>query len=152
MLIVTLSLVIMVILYLLVRFTKVGLAMRAVSEDKETAALMGVNVNRTISTTFFIGSALAGIAGVMVGFFYLQIRVDMGFVPGIKAFTAAVLGGIGSIPGAMLGGYILGLVETLSVQVLPAVYKDVVAFVVLILTLIFMPSGLLGHRKFQKKL
>ena len=150
--IIGLSLVIMVILILLVHYTKVGLAMRAVSEDKETAALMGVNVNRTISTTFFIGSALAGIAGVMVGFFYLQIRVDMGFVPGIKAFTAAVLGGIGSIPGAMLGGYILGLVETLSVQVLPAVYKDVVAFVVLILTLIFMPSGLLGHRKFQKKL
>lgn len=150
--IVVLSLSVMVMLYLLVRFTRVGLAMRAVSEDKETAALMGVNVNRTISTTFFIGSALAGIAGVMIGFFYLQIRVDMGFVPGIKAFTAAVLGGIGSIPGAMLGGYILGLVETLSVQVLPAVYKDVVAFVVLILTLIFLPSGLLGHRKFQKKL
>ena len=126
--------------------------MRTVSEDKDTAALMGVDVNRTISTTFFIGSALAGIAGVMVGFFYLQIRVDMGFVPGIKAFIAAVLGGIGSIPGAMIGGYILGLVETVSVQVLPAVYKDVVAFVVLILTLIFMPNGLLGHRKFQKKL
>jgi len=147
-----LSIVIMLILYLMVRFTKVGLAMRAVSEDKDTASLMGVNVNRTISTTFFIGSALAGIAGVMVGFFYLQIRVDMGFVPGIKAFTAAVLGGIGSIPGAMIGGYILGLVETLSVQVLPAVYKDVVAFFVLILTLIFMPNGLLGHRRFQKKI
>ena len=82
----------MVGLYLLVHFTKVGLAMRAVSEDKETAALMGVNVNRTISTTFFIGSALAGIAGVMVGFFYLQIRVDMGFVPGIKAFTCGCPG------------------------------------------------------------
>ena len=109
--------------------------MRAVSEDKDTAALMGVNVNRTISSTFFIGSALAGIAGVMVGLFYLQIRVDMGFVPGIKAFTSAVLGGIGSIPGAMIGGYVLGLVEVLSIQVLPAVYKDVVAFVVLILTL-----------------
>lgn len=150
--IVILSLVVMLLLFLLVRFTRIGLAMRTVSEDKDTAALMGVNVNRTISTTFFIGSALAGIAGVMVGFFYLQIRVDMGFVPGIKAFTAAVLGGIGSIPGAMIGGYILGLVETVSVQVLPAVYKDVVAFVVLILTLIFMPNGLLGHRKFQKKL
>ncbi len=126
--------------------------MRAVAEDKDTAALMGVNVNRTISTTFFIGSALAGIAGVMVGLFYLQIRVDMGFVPGIKAFTSAVLGGIGSIPGAMLGGYVLGLVEVLSIQFLPAVYKDVVAFVILILTLIFLPNGLLGNRKFQKKL
>ena len=151
-LIVGLSLIIMVVLYLLVRYSKIGFAMRAVSEDKNTALLMGVNVNRTISTTFFIGSALAGVAGVMVGLFYLQIRVDMGFVPGIKAFTAAVLGGIGSIPGAMIGGYLLGLVEVLSIQILPAVYKDVVAFVVLILTLIFMPNGLLGHRKFQKKL
>jgi branched-chain amino acid transport system permease protein len=151
-LIVSLSLVIMVLLYLLVQYSKVGKAMRAISEDKDTAALMGVNVNQTISMTFFIGSALAGIAGVMVGLFYLQIRVDMGFVPGIKAFTSAVLGGIGSIPGAMVGGYLLGLVETLSVQVLPAVYKDVVAFVVLILTLIFLPSGLLGRRRSSKKL
>jgi branched-chain amino acid transport system permease protein len=151
-LIVFLSLTIMIVLYLMVRYLKIGFAMRAVSEDKDTAMLMGVDVNRTISTTFFIGSALAGIAGVMVGLFYLQIRVDMGFVPGIKAFTAAVLGGIGSIPGAMIGGYLLGLVETLSIQVLPAVYKDVVAFVVLILTLTFMPNGLLGRRKFHKKL
>ena len=150
--IVLLSLSIMIILYILVKRTRMGFAMRAVSEDRNTAVLMGVDVNRTISTTFFIGSALAGIAGVMIGLFYLQIRVDMGFVPGIKAFTAAVLGGIGSIPGAMLGGYLLGLVEVLSVQVLPAVYKDVVAFVVLILTLIFMPNGLLGQRKFRKKL
>jgi branched-chain amino acid transport system permease protein len=111
-----------------------------------------VNVNRTISSTFFIGSALAGIAGVLVGLFYLQIRVDMGFVPGIKAFTAAVLGGIGIIPGAMIGGYVLGLVEVLSIQFLPAVYKDVVAFVVLILTLILLPNGLLGSRKSRKKL
>jgi branched-chain amino acid transport system permease protein len=126
--------------------------MRSVSEDKDTAALMGVNVNRTISTTFFIGSALAGIAGVMVGLFYLQIRVDMGFVPGIKAFTSAVLGGIGNIPGAMIGGYVLGLVEVLSIQVLPAVFKDVISFVVLILTLIFMPNGLMGNRRLKKKL
>ncbi len=151
-LIVVLSLLIMLALYVLVQYTSMGRAMRAVSEDKDTAVLMGVNVNRTISTTFFIGSALAGIAGVMVGLFYLQIRVDMGFVPGIKAFTSAVLGGIGNIPGAMLGGYVLGLAEVLSVQILPAVYKDVVAFVILILTLIFMPNGLLGNRNFQKKL
>lgn len=151
-LIVVLSLIIMAVLFVLVQYTKMGRAMRAVSEDKDTAALMGVNVNRTISTTFFIGSALAGIAGVMVGLFYLQIRVDMGFVPGIKAFTSAVLGGIGSIPGAMIGGYVLGLVEVLSIQILPAVYKDVVAFVVLILTLIFLPNGLMGNRKSQKKL
>ena len=151
-LIVALSLLIMAVLFILVQYTKLGRSMRAVAEDKDTAALMGVNVNRTISTTFFIGSALAGIAGVMVGLFYLQIRVDMGFVPGIKAFTSAVLGGIGSIPGAMVGGYLLGLVEVVSIQFLPAVYKDVVAFVVLILTLIFMPNGLFGSRKFKKKL
>lgn len=151
-LILVLSVVIMTGLFLLVQYTKMGRAMRAVAEDKDTAALMGVNVNRTISTTFFIGSALAGIAGVMVGLFYLQIRVDMGFVPGIKAFTSAVLGGIGSIPGAMIGGYVLGLAEVLSIQVLPAVYKDVVAFVILILTLIFMPNGLMGGKKFAKKL
>jgi branched-chain amino acid transport system permease protein len=151
-LIVVLSLIVMIGLFMLVQYTKLGRAMRAVSEDKDTAALMGVNVNRTISSTFFIGSALAGIAGVLVGLFYLQIRVDMGFVPGIKAFTAAVLGGIGIIPGAMIGGYVLGLVEVLSIQFLPAVYKDVVAFVVLILTLIFLPNGLLGNRKSQKKL
>jgi branched-chain amino acid transport system permease protein len=151
-LIVVLSLIVMIGLFLLVQYTKLGRAMRAVSEDKDTAALMGVNVNRTISSTFFIGSALAGIAGVLIGLFYLQIRVDMGFVPGIKAFTAAVLGGIGIIPGAMIGGYVLGLVEVLSIQFLPSVYKDVVAFVVLILTLIFLPNGLLGSRKSQKKL
>ena len=126
--------------------------MRAVSEDKDTAALMGVNVNRTISNTFLIGSALAGIAGVLVGMFYLQIRPSMGFVPGIKAFTSAVLGGIGSIPGAMIGGYMLGLAEVASIQVLPAVYKDIVAFVLLILTLIFRPTGILGSGKSQKKL
>jgi branched-chain amino acid transport system permease protein len=151
-LIVTLSLLIMLALYLLVRYTKMGKAMRSVSEDKDTAALMGVDVNRVVSTTFFIGSTMAGIAGVMVGLFYLQIRVDMGFVPGIKAFTSAVLGGIGSVPGAMLGGYILGLAEVIGIQILPAVYKDVVAFVILILTLIFKPNGILGNSKVQKKL
>lgn len=151
-LIVGLSLLTMAGLYLLVRFTKLGKGMRAVSEDKDTAALMGVNVNRIITNTFFIGSALAGIAGVLVGMFYLQIRPSMGFVPGIKAFTAAVLGGIGSIPGAMIGGYLLGLAEVASIQVLPAVYKDIVAFVLLILTLIFRPTGILGSGKSQKKL
>ncbi len=151
-LIVGLSLLIMVGLYLLVQHTKMGKAMRAVSEDKDIAALMGVNVNRVIQTTFFIGSALAGIAGVMVGFLYLQIRVDLGFVPGIKAFTSAVLGGIGSVPGAVLGGYLLGLAEVLGIQVLPSVYKDVVAFSILILTLIFMPNGLVGGKKRLMKL
>jgi len=151
-LIVVLSLLLMLVLSVMVKYSRMGKAMRAVAESKDTAALMGVDVNQIIQRTFFIGSALAGIAGVMVGLMYLQIRVDMGFVPGIKAFTAAVLGGIGSIPGAMLGGYVLGLAESLSVQVLPAVYKDVVAFVILILTLLFLPNGLLGSRKGSRKL
>jgi branched-chain amino acid transport system permease protein len=126
------SLLIMLALSLMVKYTRMGKGMRAVAESKDTAALMGVDVNQIIQRTFFIGSALAGVAGVMVGLLYLQIRVDMGFVPGIKAFTAAVLGGIGSIPGAMLGGYVLGLVESLSVQVLP--------------------NGLLGSRKTSTKM
>ena len=152
MLIVIISLSIMLILNVLVRFTKIGKAMRAVSEDKDTAALMGINVNQIISYTFLIGSALAGIAGVMVGMFYLQIRPTMGFVPGIKAFTSAVLGGIGNIPGAMVGGYILGLAEVIGIQFLPAVYKDFVAFMILILTLIFKPTGILGGTGGQNKL
>ncbi len=146
------AIIIMILLYLLVRLTKTGKAMRAVSEDKETASLMGINVNKIISNTFFIGSALAGIAGVMMGLFYLQIRPLMGFTPGIKAFTAAVVGGIGNIPGAMLGGYLLGLIEVISVQFLPAVYKDTVAFVILILMLVVRPSGILSKNAEKSKL
>jgi branched-chain amino acid transport system permease protein len=151
-LIVLISVVVMVILYTVVRTTKLGKAMRAVAEDKETASLMGINVNQVITRTFFIGSALAGLAGVMVGMFYLQIRPTMGFTPGIKAFTAAVLGGIGNIPGAMVGGYVLGIAEVISIQFLPAVYKDVVAFVILILVLIFKPTGIMGSATGQKKM
>lgn len=151
-LIMTIAIAIMILLYLLVRFTKLGKAMRAVSEDKDTAALMGINVNRIISNTFLIGSALAGIAGVMVGIFYLQIRPTMGFTPGIKAFTAAVVGGIGNIPGAMIGGYLLGLAEVISIQFLPAVYKDTVAFAILIIMLIVKPTGILGGSGGKNKL
>jgi len=146
------AIVFMILLYLLVRLTKTGKAMRAVSEDQETASLMGINVNKIISNTFFIGSALAGIAGVMMGLFYLQIRPLMGFTPGIKAFTAAVVGGIGNIPGAMLGGYLLGLIEVISVQFLPAIYKDIVAFLVLIVMLIVKPTGILGNSGGKSKL
>jgi branched-chain amino acid transport system permease protein len=138
------SLLIMLALYMLVQHTRLGKAMRAVSENKDTAALMGIDVNQVISRTFLIGSALAGVAGVMMGLFYLQIKPTMGFTPGIKAFTAAVMGGIGNVPGAMLGGYVLGLAEALGMQVLPTVYKDVVAFSLLVLTLIFRPTGILG--------
>jgi len=151
-LIVLISAVIMVILYTVVRTTKLGKAMRAVAEDKDTASLMGINVDQVITRTFLIGSALAGLAGVMVGMFYLQIKPTMGFVPGIKAFTSAVLGGIGNIPGAMIGGYVLGIAEVISIQFVPAVYKDVVAFVILILVLIFKPTGILGSTTGQKKM
>ncbi len=150
--IIAISIVTMVALYLLVKYSRLGKAMRAVSEDKDVAALMGVNVNQVISRTFLIGSALAGLAGVMVGMFYLQIRNTMGFVPGIKAFTAAVLGGIGNIPGAVLGGYTLGLAEVIGIQFLPAVYKDVVAFGLLVLILIFKPTGILSEALTEKKM
>ncbi len=144
--IIILSIITMIGLYLLVRYSRLGKAMRAVAENKDVAALMGIDVDQVISRTFLIGSAMAGIAGVMMGMFYLMIRPTMGFVPGIKAFTAAVLGGIGIIPGAMIGGYILGLAEVIGVQFLPAVYKDIVAFSLLVLFLIFKPTGILGRK------
>ena len=139
------SIILMVGLYLFIQKSKIGKAMRAVAEDKDTAALMGIDVNRIILITFVIGSALAAIAGVMVGMYYTQINHMMGFIPGIKAFTAAVLGGIGNPVGAMMGGYFLGIVEALGVLVMPAEYKDVIAFSLLVLVLIFRPSGILGE-------
>ena len=139
------SLVLMGGLFLFIHKTKMGKAMRAVSENKEAASLMGIDVNRIILVTFVIGSALAAAAGVMVGMYYTQINHMMGFIPGIKAFTAAVLGGIGNVPGAMMGGYFLGLAEALGVLFMPAQYKDVIAFSLLVLVLIFRPSGILGE-------
>ncbi len=141
------SLVLMVLLYWLVQRTTTGRAMRAVATNKEAAALMGVSVDRIIVITFAIGSILAGAAGVMLGFHNSQINSTMGFFPGIKAFTAAVLGGIGNIPGAMLGGLILGLAEALGPSLLgiPSQYKDVIAFTLLVLVLIFRPQGILGE-------
>lgn len=144
-LIVVVSIIFTFGLFYFVNKTKTGKAMRAVAEDKETAALMGINVDRIIVTTFFVGSLLAGAGGVMVGIYYTQINHMMGFVPGIKAFTAAVLGGIGNIPGAVLGGFFLGIIEAIAAQALPAMYKDVVAFVILVLVLIFRPTGILGE-------
>lgn len=147
------SVVLMIVLYWLVQRTKVGRAMRAVATNKETAALMGVSVDRVIVATFAIGSVLAGAAGVMLGFHNSQINSTMGFFPGIKAFTAAVLGGIGNIPGAMLGGLILGLAESLGPTVLdiPSQYKDVIAFTLLVLVLIFRPQGILGETVSKEK-
>ena len=141
-------------LYLFVNRTRVGTAIRAVAQDPETASLMGIDVNRVIALTFFVGGAMGGLAGVLFGLHYSLVNPYSGFVPGMKAFTAAVLGGIGNIPGAMLGGMVLGLLEAFAASYLSlltdgafgAEYKDVVAFLVLILILIFRPKGLLGEK------
>src|SRR5439155_8578678 len=135
----------MVGLHQLVQRTALGRCIRAVAEDREMAAIMGVNVRRVIATTFFLGSALGGAGGVLVGLYYTQIDFFMGYSAGLKAFTAAVLGGIGNIRGAMLGGLVLGIVESLAVTFVNPAFKDVIAFAILILTLVFRPTGLLGE-------
>ena len=132
-------------LHLLVQRTTLGRSIRAVAEDREMAAIMGVNVRRVIALTFFLGSALGGAGGVLVGLYYTQIDFFMGYSAGLKAFTAAVLGGIGNIRGAMLGGLVLGIVESLAVTFVNPAFKDVIAFLILILTLVFRPTGLLGE-------
>ncbi len=140
----------MVGLHLLVTRTKLGKAMRAVAQDRETAALMGINVNRTIAFTFAIGSSLAAAAGVMVGMLFNAVTPSMGVMPGLKGFVAAVLGGIGHIPGAMVGGLVLGMAEVLGVALLSSQWRDAVAFAILILVLLYRPSGLLGRRTQEK--
>ncbi len=125
--------------------TKLGKAMRATAQDKTMAALVGINSNRIISATFAIGAALAAAAGIMVGMYYGAVRYDMGFVPGIKAFAAAVLGGIGNITGAMIGGLVIGLVEIFAAAYISSEYKDVFAFVIMIAVLYFMPTGIMGE-------
>lgn len=152
--IVVIALVTMVLLWLLVEKTRLGRAMRATAQSKEVAELMGVNVDRVISATFVIGAAIAAIAGVMVSAYYGLAHYYMGFMLGLKAFSAAVLGGIGNIAGAMLGGLLLGVIEALGAGYigdltggfLGSHYQDVFAFFVLILVLVFRPSGLLGER------
>ncbi len=144
------SLVIMVALTLFVNRTKTGKAMLAVSEDKGAAQLMGINVNKTISITFAIGSALAAVAGVLLCSAYPSLKPTTGAMPGIKAFTAAVFGGIGSIPGAMIGGVLLGVIENLSKAYLSSQMSDGIVFSVLILVLLIKPTGLLG-KKINKK-
>jgi branched-chain amino acid transport system permease protein len=140
-------------LYYFVNRTRIGTAIRAVAQDPETASLMGIPVNRVIALTFFVGGAMGGLAGVLFGLHYSLVNPYSGFAPGLKAFTAAVLGGIGNIPGAMLGGMVLGLLEAFAASYLSiltdgafgAEYKDVFAFLVLIMILIFRPRGLLGE-------
>lgn len=144
------SIVLMVILQFIVHRTKIGKAMRAVSFDKDTAHLMGINVDQVISITFAIGSALAAAAGVLVGVYYNTIDPLMGIMPGLKAFVAAVLGGIGIIPGAMLGGMIMGIAESLVSGFLSSTYRDAVAFSILIIILLIRPAGLLGKNLREK--
>ena len=140
----------MILLTLFVNKTKMGSAMRAVSEDKGAAELMGINVNSTISLTFAIGSALAAVAGVLYICQYQSMKPTLGALPGIKAFVAAVLGGIGSIPAAMLGGILLGLIESVSKAYISTELADAIVFGVLIVVLLFRPSGLLGKKKIVK--
>ena len=142
--IVVVSIALMILLQFIVRKTKQGKAMRAVSYDKEAAQLMGINVDRTISFTFLLGSALAGAAGVMVGIYFNSIDPLMGMMPGLKAFVAAVFGGIGSIPGAMVGGLSIGVIETLVAGYGGSLYRDAAVFAILILVLIIKPTGLMG--------
>ena len=140
----------MILLTLFVNKTKLGSAMRAVSEDKGAAELMGIDVNSTISMTFAIGSALAAVAGVLYICQYQSMKPTLGALPGIKAFVAAVLGGIGSIPGAMIGGILLGLIESVSKAYISTELADAIVFGVLIVVLLFRPSGLLGKKKIVK--
>ncbi len=144
------SFLIMVLLHLYVSKTRMGKAMRATSQDRVMAGLVGININQVISVTFMIGSSLAAVAGIMVTLYYGVVHFFMGYLAGIKAFTAAVLGGIGSIPGAMLGGFMLGLIENFGASYISSVYKDAFAFVVLIITLIIRPAGLLGDKAMDK--
>jgi len=153
-LVVVTALIMLAGLYLFVNRTRIGSAIRAVAQDPDTASLMGIPVKRVIALTFFVGGAMGGLAGVLFGLHYSLVNPYTGFIPGMKAFTAAVLGGIGNIPGAMLGGMVLGLLEAFAASYLSiltdgafgAEYKDVFAFLALILILIFRPKGLLGEK------
>jgi branched-chain amino acid transport system permease protein len=153
------ALVMMLVLYGIVQWTKIGKAMRAVSEDKEVAALMGVDVDQIISMTFVLGGISAGLAGILYVILFPVVHFFMGFFPGLKAFTAAVLGGIGNVPGAFLGAMVLGLLESVGPSLfldglgIPAPYqlKDAIAFTILVFILIFRPSGILGERLAQAK-
>ncbi|MBN8903283.1 MAG: branched-chain amino acid ABC transporter permease, partial [Rhodospirillales bacterium] len=158
-LVIGLAIIFMAGLYLIVQRTKMGTAMRAVAEDAEAAALMGIDVDKVVVFTFTLGGAMAGIAGVFYAFVYKQVYFFMGFTPGIKAFGAAVLGGIGSIPGAMVGGVFLGLVESVGPSLfldglgIPAPYqlRDLIAFTLLIMVLIFRPNGIFGERMAKQR-
>ena len=150
MLVIGSAIALMVALTLLVNRTRLGKAMRAVSYDREAAAMMGIDVDRVIVATFFIGSALAGAAGVMVGLVFERVFHFMGFVAGLKGFTAAVIGGIGSIPGAMLGGLLIGLAEAFSASYISSTFQNLIVFGILIAVMLARPSGLLGSPVLKK--
>lgn len=149
-LVVAITLILMVLLQVIVRHTKMGKAMRAVAVDAEAAQLMGINVDRVISFTFALGSGLAGFAGVLVGINYNSIAPTMGTAYGMKAFIAAVVGGVGSIPGAMVGGYLIGLLETIVTFLGWSSYRDAAVYVLLIIILLVLPSGLFGKNEKEK--
>ena len=144
------GLILMVGLRQLVNRTKLGKQMRAVAADREAAEMLGINVNFTIAATFFLGSALAGIAGVMGGLLFNQVSDTIGFIVGLKAFTAAVVGGIGSIPGAMLGGLLIGIAESFVTGYISSTYTNLLVFALLIVVMLVRPSGLLGRAQLQK--
>lgn len=148
--IIVLAIVLMVLLQYIVKRTRAGKAMRAVSLDQEAAVLMGISVDKTISFTFALGSALAAAAGVLIGIYYGTINPLMGIIPGLKAFVAAVLGGIGIIPGAMVGGLLMGILETMVSGYGSSMYRDAVAFGVLILILLIKPTGIFGRNESEK--
>ncbi len=144
------SIVLMILLQIIVKYTKMGKAMRAVSTDAEAAQLMGIDVNRVISFTFALGSGLAGITGVLYGIYYGSISPIMGTAPGLKAFVAAVVGGIGSIPGAMVGGFLIGILETIVTFFGYSMYKDAAVYALLIVILLVLPQGLFGKNVKEK--
>lgn len=149
-LIIIVSGVLMLSLHLFIQKTRMGKAMRATAQDKTMASLVGINVNSIISATFIIGAGLAAVAGIMVASYYGLVNYYIGYIAGIKAFTAAVLGGIGNIPGAMLGGIILGLVESAGAAYISSEYKDAYAFIILIVILLIKPAGILGKTTEEK--
>ena len=148
--ILSITLLFMIILHLTIHKTRIGMAMRAISQDKTASALMGIGVNRVISFTFAIGSAMGGMAGILVGLYYNAIFPTMGYVAGIKAFAAAVLGGIGSVPGAMLGGGVLGIAEVMGAGYISSEYRDGISYAVMIAVILFKPSGLIGKQMGEK--
>ena len=149
-LVLVLGVVLMAGLQLLVNRTRLGRQMRAVAADREAAEMLGINVNFVITATFFLGSALAGVAGIMGGLLFNQVTSTIGFIAGLKAFTAAVVGGIGSIPGAMLGGLLIGLAESFVTGYISSTYSNLIVFGILIVVMLLRPSGLLGRAQLQK--